>query len=165
MKIDPTSSIERRYRQRNKQIHHHGHEYPARSSWPRLWGSHLFSCMSITECLTLCCAYSFPGIYKLCVINLSSKFSYLKPLSIRFCPEEKSSPNQLLMQNTCVDITLFCGFISISTAASIIQQVEFAVNWKHIKERQFEEATSQPQRPLPMTHVYGMQAVLYWIRT
>ena len=73
--------------------------------------------------------------------------------------------NRLPKLNVCIDVTLFCGFISISTAASIAQQVEFAVNWKHIKERQFEEATRQPPRPFSMAHVYGMQAVLYWIRT
>ena len=63
------------------------------------------------------------------------------------------------------DITLLAAFISISTAASVSQQIDYAINWRKIKEREFEESMMKPDDPLQLANVYGNQAIFFWIRT
>ena len=77
----------------------------------------------------------------------------------------KSSRELLILWWT--DVTLHSCFTSLSTLASIIQQIFFAVGWRAIKEAQFNKAIRALSLP-GLTFVGGAHPVdmaLFFIRT
>lgn len=69
--------------------------------------------------------------------------------------------------NFCTDIALICTTLGVSTLASIIQQIFFAVNWRSLKNAEYQKALDNVGKPaLVLVGVAGPEATsLYLVRT